>query len=135
MAEPTATDARWWLGNSAEVTERGGALRFVVTWQGEPTPAFLVRYHGQIQAFLNRCAHMPVELDWNPGDLFDLSGHYLVCSLHGAHYQADTGICKMGPCVGARLRKIPVVEYEHAIWCLLPAAPEFAPFDLPPKEA
>jgi nitrite reductase/ring-hydroxylating ferredoxin subunit len=50
----------------------------------------------QVCACLNRCAHIPLELDWNEGEFFDQSGLYLICSTYGATYQPDTGYCIMG---------------------------------------
>ena len=48
--------------------------------------AFAVRFRGRVRAFLNRCGHLPVELDWEEGRFFDASGLYLICATHGALY-------------------------------------------------
>ncbi len=66
-------------------------------------PAFVVRFDARPRAYLNRCAHRAVELDWLPGRFFDQAGLYLVCAMHGALYRADTGHCVAGPCQGAAL--------------------------------
>jgi len=41
---------------------------------GKPEPAFAVRYRSRVYAYRNRCAHMPMELDWQPGKFFDVWG-------------------------------------------------------------
>ena len=74
-----------------------------------------MRYDGQIYAYLNRCAHMPMELDWKPGRFFDGEGLLLVCSTHGAIYAPDTGVCLGGPCAGA-LARLEVEERNGRVY-------------------
>lgn len=87
-------------------------LRFPLPELGERAIGFVVRYNGELQAYVNRCAHLPVELDWNEGDFFNTSRDYLICATHGAHYQPETGECVMGPCKGSGLQKIVVLECD-----------------------
>lgn len=61
-------------------------------------PAFVLRKEEQIVAYLNRCAHLPMEMDWNPGQFFDENFSHIVCSTHYALYEINTGICIQGPC-------------------------------------
>lgn len=89
---------------SGALVDSGGGVRFDIEQRGERVPAFAVRYLGQVYAYLNRCAHMPMELDWKPGRFFDDEGALLVCSTHGAVYAPDTGACLGGPCAGALVR-------------------------------
>ncbi len=96
--------------SSEELQERGSGIRFELPELGERVTGFVVRYNGQPEAYVNRCAHVPVELDWNEGDFFDVSQDYLICATHGAHYQPETGYCVMGPCKGKHLQKIAVQE-------------------------
>ena len=56
---------------SGALQEKGRGVRFGVTLNGEQQPAFAVRYGGQVYAYLNRCAHVSVELDWAEGAFFD----------------------------------------------------------------
>ncbi|MFN0316859.1 MAG: Rieske (2Fe-2S) protein [Burkholderiales bacterium] len=100
---------------SAQV-EEGKGYRFTVGPDGATQPAFVVRYDGKAHAYLNRCAHVPVELDWSEGNFFDYSGLYLVCSTHGAAYLPDTGHCVAGPCKGRRLIPVPIEESDGQIW-------------------
>jgi nitrite reductase/ring-hydroxylating ferredoxin subunit len=74
-------------------------------------PAFVIRYCGRAYAYLNRCAHQRVELDWNLGEFFDLDHRYLMCATHGALYEPDSGACAGGRCLGAGgLTPLPVSE-------------------------
>ena len=100
---------------SAAVVDGGKGFRFTVTEQGEERPAFVIRYHGRLYAYLNRCAHVSVELDWMEGEFFDYSGLYLVCSTHGAAYVPETGHCVAGPCKGRRLIAVSIEESNEQI--------------------
>jgi nitrite reductase/ring-hydroxylating ferredoxin subunit len=99
---------------SGDLVDSGDGVRFEVRVNGRPEPAFAVRYDGKVRAYLNRCAHLPMELDWKPGKFFDAEGLVLICSTHGAIYSPDTGACLGGPCEG-RLLPIPVEEREGKI--------------------
>ena len=103
---------------SATLADGGKGMRFSLHWNGAIASAFAVRYDGRVYAYLNSCAHVPVELDWNEGEFFDQSGLYLVCSTHGATYQAATGYCILGPCKGARLVALKVVERSGKVYLL-----------------
>lgn len=87
-------------------------MRFTVRRQGEDTPAFVIRFKGQVRGWLNRCGHLPVELDWQPGEFFDSSGLYLICATHGALYAPDTGQCLGGRCNGQGLVAVAVAERD-----------------------
>lgn len=97
------------------VVEREHGLRFALPELGENVTGFVVRYNGAVYAFVNRCAHLSVELDWNEGDFFDFSKSYVICATHGAHYQPETGYCVMGPCKGRSLQAIQVTECDNKI--------------------
>lgn len=97
---------------STEVVEGGLGLRFTLERGGVSEPAFVVRYRGQVHAYLNRCGHVPVELDWQPGEFFDLSGLYLICATHGALYAPETGHCRGGRCNGKGLVAVTVAEND-----------------------
>lgn len=103
---------------SADLREGGLGVRFEVNWAGQSTPAFVVRYNGHAVAYLNQCAHVPVELDFNAGDFFDDSGLYFVCATHGAMYAPESGLCIAGPCVGRRLHKLTVHERDGNVYLI-----------------
>lgn len=103
---------------ASALLESGDGVRFEVQRGGELIPAFAVRYRGKVYAWVNRCAHVGVELDWQPGKFFDDSGLYLVCSTHGATYLPDEGRCTGGPCRGRGLSPLSVVERDGGVYCL-----------------
>lgn len=103
---------------AAELQEGGKGKRFPVLAFGDEATGFVVRYDGQPRGYLNRCAHVPVELDWFEGEFFESSGLYLMCSTHGAIYVPDSGYCAGGPCKGGKLRPIAVREVDDKIYWL-----------------
>jgi nitrite reductase/ring-hydroxylating ferredoxin subunit len=96
--------------------DSGKGVRFEVEYYGRQAPAFAVRYAGQVYAYLNRCAHVAMELDWQEGVFFDLSGRDLLCSTHGAIYDTRTGRCLGGPCNGSSLLKLRIEERDGSIY-------------------
>lgn len=103
---------------SAALEEGGKGVRFEVDWAGERLPAFVVRYDGRVVAYLNQCAHIPVELDFNEGEFFDASGLYFVCSTHGALYAPESGACLGGPCGGRGLTRLAVREGDGKVYLI-----------------
>ncbi|HVL55208.1 MAG TPA: Rieske (2Fe-2S) protein [Burkholderiaceae bacterium] len=98
---------------SSALAEGGDGVRFV-TSAGEP--AFAVRSAGIVRAYVNRCTHVGVELDWIAGKFFDESGRSLLCSVHGATYAASDGRCEGGPCRGRGLQPVRCREHDGWIW-------------------
>ena len=103
------------IAQSADLVERGPGLRFDLVRHGTTRPAFVVRFEGVARAYENVCAHQAVELDWMPGEFFDHEARHLVCATHGALYEPADGRCVAGPCRGARLMPLPVVERDGQV--------------------
>ena len=101
--------------NSDDLKSGGTGVKFNVSVGSQPVPAFVVRFEGSVYAYLNRCAHMMLELDWDDAEYFDTSGEYLICSNHGALYEPNTGVCVNGPCYGASLIAISVKEIDSIV--------------------
>lgn len=113
---------------SAALIDRGPGFGFDLLWRGQTQRAFVLRYAGQVVGYLNRCAHVPAELDWTPGDFLDADRALIVCSLHGAAYAPLSGQCVGGPCGRNGLVPVPVGEALGQVYWY-PSA-DFSP--LPP---
>ena len=85
------------LCNSRDLMDGGPGVPFDVIYGGQICRAFAIRFQGQVYAYLNRCSHVAMELDFQPNQFFDDSGKFLICATHGALYAPDTGRCKGGP--------------------------------------
>ena len=103
---------------SEDLPERGRGFRFEVMHHGRVAAAFAIRFSGQVYAYVNECGHLPVGLDWQPGEFFDDSKLYLICSVHGALYAPESGQCLGGRCHGRGLIPVPVEERDGVIYLL-----------------
>ena len=108
-------DAKRLICESAALADRGKAVRFDLPEGHGSVSCFTVRFHGKVYAYLNRCPHQGTELDWNPGEVFDETGLYLICATHGAIFDPQTGLCVSGPCQGAHLKALPIEENGNVI--------------------
>ncbi|NHC07591.1 Rieske (2Fe-2S) protein [Azonexus fungiphilus] len=104
---------------AGELADGGKGVRFTVDREGRAIPAFAIRYRGRAYAYINECGHVPAELDWQPGEFFDLSGLYLICAIHGALYAPDSGRCLGGRCQGRGLKPLPVQETDGNLFLML----------------
>lgn len=101
---------------SALLHEKGEGIRFDIPLLGPHATGFVIRYDGKAYAYVNRCAHVPVELDWEHGRFFNISNEWIICATHGAMYAPQNGLCMMGPCNGKSLTSIPVTEENGMIY-------------------
>jgi nitrite reductase/ring-hydroxylating ferredoxin subunit len=101
---------------SAELAERGRAWLFDVLHFGQPARAFALRFDGRVVAYLNRCVHVPTEMDWQPGEFLDGEREFILCSIHGAAYDPATGGCVGGPCGRGRLTTLRVEERDGQVY-------------------
>ena len=102
------------LCSSDDLVDGGLAVPFDVVYQGQSCWAFALRFEGQAHAYLNRCAHVAMEMDFQPNRFFDTTGRWLICATHGALYQPATGRCMSGPCRRA-LVKIDLSEQSGVV--------------------
>ena len=113
---------------SADLQEGARAVPFDVVYAGQTCRAFAVRFEGQPHAYLNRCTHVAMEMDFQPDQFFDDTGRWLLCATHGAVYAPDTGECAGGPCRGG-LVKIDLSESDGVVhWH---TAYNLKPFEFP----
>jgi len=111
MADPERV-----ICSSTALLDGGDGVRFSLERHGVSEEAFAVRYNGRVFAYLNRCGHVPVELDWQPGRFFDNSGLYLICATHGALYSPESGSCLGGRCNGNGLTPLAVEENDGNVY-------------------
>lgn len=100
----------------SKALEEGGYRRLEVDYAGESATIIVLRYQGDCFAYLNRCAHMPRELDCERATVFDESGRYLRCSMHGVVYDPCTGKSESDICLGQALTPILLIETATGLW-------------------
>jgi len=112
----SAADPPERLCASADLGEKGKAFVFDVLQWREPARAFALRFDGRVVAYLNRCLHVPTEMDWQPGEFLDSRQEFILCSTHGAAYQPLTGRCVGGPCGRGSLTALRVEERDGQVY-------------------
>ncbi|HEU4458645.1 MAG TPA: Rieske 2Fe-2S domain-containing protein [Methylibium sp.] len=118
MGEPQPIE----LCDAGALLDGGDAHVFELLERGEPQRAFVLRFAGRVVGYLNRCAHVPAEMDWQPGRFLDAERRFIVCSIHGASYEPADGRCVGGPCGRGRLTPIVVDEHHGKVrWYPSPA--------------
>jgi naringenin degradation protein FdeD len=74
---------------------------------------FVVREGGRVFAYANICPHQGTPLDWTPDRFISADSGLILCATHGAQFTVADGTCVSGPCIGARLRPVPVTIDPH----------------------
>ncbi len=115
-------DVRTDAGRTAQLICRSVALAelcsygFAVQYRGERREAILIRHSGTAHCFLNQCRHMPRRLDCEHPYVFDETGKYLRCSMHGIIYDPVDGLCQSEICAGKSLTRLKIVEINGSIY-------------------
>jgi nitrite reductase/ring-hydroxylating ferredoxin subunit len=117
------------LCRSADLEEAGAACVFDVLLWHAPQRAFALRFEGKVVAYLNRCAHVPTEMDWQPGQFLDSDKRWIICSIHGATYEPTDGRCVGGPCGRDRLMAIDTLEQGGEVYWYPSPDIQPVPFD------
>lgn len=98
-----------------EVTEQT-KFSFNVIYKGKKRAAFLIRFKGQIYGYLNQCVHMPKPLDCEATHIFDETGQFLRCSMHGICYDPVTGASVSALCEGEKLTALKTLEESEWVY-------------------
>lgn len=69
---------------------------------------FVLRWPTGMFAYVNDCPHARSPLDWRPGEFLTRDKTLLLCTMHGARFTIEDGVCVLGPCLGNKLTKVPV---------------------------
>jgi nitrite reductase/ring-hydroxylating ferredoxin subunit len=101
---------------SSALEEGGLAFVFDVMEHGRPLRAFVLRFDGRVVGYLNRCLHVPTEMDWQEGHFLDGDRRFIVCAIHGATYDPADGRCLGGPCGRGRLAALDVAERDGQVY-------------------
>jgi nitrite reductase/ring-hydroxylating ferredoxin subunit len=105
----------------------GESRKFLLTIQGVDEECFLINYEGKFHAYVNRCRHVPIAMDWVDNQFFAEEGRYLMCQTHNAYYEPDSGECIAGPpgTCGLFLYRVPLEVIDGVIY----ASPPEGKFD------
>ncbi len=100
--------------SSAELLD-GHYRKLTLLFEGREEECLFLRFDGTVYAYLNRCVHMPRRLDCEEAHVFDHTGRYLRCSMHGIVYRPETGVSVSTMCEGEQLRAVAVYESDGEV--------------------
>ena len=93
----------------------GTSRKFQLTCGGQTIDGFVINFKGKFHAYINRCCHIPIPLDWTDNEFFTRDKRHLICLTHGATYEPNTGLCIDGPCPNEYLDVIPVAVKQGQV--------------------
>ena len=86
----------------------GQTKKFFLHCDGRDEECFVVNHGGTLFAYINRCCHVPITMDWIDNRFLTEDKHYIQCATHGACCLPDSGECVAGPPVGESLTRVPL---------------------------
>jgi nitrite reductase/ring-hydroxylating ferredoxin subunit len=86
----------------------GDARGFGYLVDGQQREGFVVRRGDVLVAYRNVCPHAGNPLNWKPHAFLTRARDQIMCSVHGAVFDIESGLCTGGPCPGRRLTALPV---------------------------
>jgi nitrite reductase/ring-hydroxylating ferredoxin subunit len=102
----------------------GTSKKFRLQCGGAAVEGMLINYQGDLYAYVNRCRHIGISLDWVDNRFFTDDSRYLICANHGATYEPKTGLCLWGPCAGESLHRVPLEFEDDKVYAHCPECPE-----------
>jgi nitrite reductase/ring-hydroxylating ferredoxin subunit len=104
----------------------GESMKFMLPVRGAEEECFAINFHGNYHAYVNRCRHVPMAMDWIDNQFFAEQGRYLMCQTHNAYFEPASGECIAGPpsACGKFLYRVPL-EIEDGVIYARPPEQEF----------
>jgi nitrite reductase/ring-hydroxylating ferredoxin subunit len=103
----------------------GESRKFLLPIGGVDEECFVINFGGEFHAYVNRCRHIPIPMDWVDNHFFAEGSRYLMCQTHGALYQPTTGECLAGPvgACGKFLFRVPLEVEQGLLYARPPDQP------------
>ena len=106
-----------------------GAKGFTMGSGDWPLRGFVARSGATVRAYVNHCPHAGFPLNWQPDAFLAPQAPLILCVMHGALFDIESGECVTGPCAGLALRALPV-KIERGYVMLDERVPLEEPADL-----
>ncbi|EAT11680.1 Rieske (2Fe-2S) protein [Bermanella marisrubri] len=100
---------------SLEDLKEGESKGFTI----DSNPYFIVRKYGELYAYHNSCPHLGIQLEMIPDQFLDTSNSLINCSMHGALFRIEDGLCVSGPCAEQFLTSIPIMIEDGNIYMIV----------------
>ncbi len=83
-----------------------------ICFKKQPASAIIFAFEERAYAYVNNCMHMQRPLNAYDDAIFDDTGKYLRCSMHGFIFDPKTGACQSPVCFGQRLQALRLKEVD-----------------------
>ena len=115
--EKPAAEARYRVAETDAIAS-GQSLKFLLPIRGADEECFVINFEGKFHAYVNRCRHVPMAMDWVDNQFFAEDCNYLMCQTHNAYYEPASGECIAGPptACGKYLYRVPLQIEEKTIY-------------------
>lgn len=87
-----------------------------IALRGQPLTALIFMFDGKPYSYVNHCMHMQRRLNGETDAIFDNTGRYLRCSMHGFLFDPKSGECQSPVCDGQRLQALRVEEINGMLY-------------------
>jgi nitrite reductase/ring-hydroxylating ferredoxin subunit len=87
-----------------------------IQFKNQPTSAIIFVFDGDVYAYINHCMHMQRPLNCEQDAIFDETGKYLRCSMHGFIFEPTTGECQSPVCLGQHLQALKLEEIDGIVY-------------------
>lgn len=94
-----------------DIADPGSKGPFVV----DGVALFVVRKDNEVFAYVNSCPHVGAPLEMEEDGFLDLFDGVIRCTVHGARFAIETGVCLLGPCRNKRLSSYAVTVRDGRI--------------------
>lgn len=81
----------------------------------------VINKYNKIHIYLNSCPHLGIQMEMIPDQFLDATHSLIMCSMHGALFTIDEGLCISGPCFDQKLKSIPFTIRDDKIFVELNA--------------
>jgi nitrite reductase/ring-hydroxylating ferredoxin subunit len=87
-----------------------------IRFKNKLTSAIIFTFDGSVYAYINHCMHMHRPLNCEQDAVFDETGKYLRCSMHGFIFEPKTGECQSPVCLGQHLQSLKLEEIDGYVY-------------------
>ncbi len=101
---------------SLEDLQKVSYLTRAILFKKQPTSALVFWLDGQAYSYVNHCMHMHRPLNGEQDAIFDETGRYLRCSMHGFIFEPTTGECQSPVCLGQRLQSLRLQVLDGVVY-------------------
>ena len=87
-----------------------------ISYKKQPVSAIIFAFEDCAYAYVNHCMHMHRPLNCEQDAIFDETGLYLRCSMHGFIFDPKTGECQSPVCFGQHLQALRLEEIDGILY-------------------